>query len=118
DPGVMLGPVVQAPLMDFRGEQFRQRRTGGLLPAGTAGKVQISIACKADTGQYVLEGRDLLAAESHRFAQPEPSLDPALARFAAVMVEDALDPDTPNILLRTVRQNGGILEWDIGLVVK
>ena len=103
--------------MDDRREEFGQRRAHRLLPGGPAREVQVGIDGEADTGQQVLVRAELLAGESHRLAQLDPGIDPSLA-VPPVVVEEALNPEAPDIAVRAVGEDRGVLARDVDLVVE
>ncbi|MNP36683.1 hypothetical protein D3C76_1300880 [compost metagenome] len=69
DPWVMGRPGIESRLMDLRREQFGQRAAGRLLPAGTAGEIDVGIHGETHAGQHQFLREDLLAVEPHRLAQ-------------------------------------------------
>ena len=50
--------------------------------------------------------------------QSQPRLDPTFVAASSVVVEDAANPDPSNLTVGTVRQDRGVLAWNLDLVVE
>ena len=118
NPRVMLRPAVQPRLVNVRGKQLGQRRTGRLLPAGPAGEVDVGIHRKAHARQHQFLRQQHLAVQPHGLAEAQPGLDTALAARLTIVVDDALNPLAAGVAVRAVGENGRVLHRNADLIVE
>src|SRR5690242_18676015 len=104
--------------MNLRRKQLGETRAHGLLPWGPASEIDICIYRKAHARQHMPQRGDLIACQPYGFAEPEPRIDPAFISLGAVVVDDALDPQSPMIAVGHVCQDGRILHWNGDLIIK
>lgn len=93
-PVIPLLEGLDALLHQIWGEQFCERCCNSLDPGACASEVDVGIHGETNTWHEVTLIQDRLAAQAHRLGQLEPVFDPALASRRAIMVENALKPDT------------------------
>ena len=118
DPRVVLRPIGQPLLVDFRREQFRQRRTRRLLPGRAPRKIHIRIHGEADPRQHITRLSTLRARKPGGLREPQPGLDAARIIPITVVIQNPLHPLAAHRAVRAVGEDRGILDRDVDLVVE
>ena len=116
DPRVVLRKRRQPFVHQRWGEQFGQRAGHCLDPPVGLAERHIRFSGQAHSGEHMALVLHLLARDAERFAELDPALDAAGARFEAVVVDDPLNPLPAHIGVGAVGQDRAILSRDRALV--
>src|SRR5262245_6130910 len=117
DPRVVALPRQHATGHQIGREELGERRCHGLEQRALPHQLDVPVAREAHAGEDRAAARHLPAVEAHALGQPEPQLEPALARRVAVVIPDASNPHPPERRIFRLRQDDRVLDRHARLVV-
>src|SRR6185369_10531625 len=116
---IVIGQHPRHPVADDRRGEELGEGGGDRLQQGALGhESDIGIHGEAGAGEETLARGDIVAVEAQGIGQDEPTLDAAFPGLVAVMIDDALAPDAPQLRIVHPGHERGILHRDTALVIE
>src|SRR5262249_39995857 len=81
-------------------------------------EIDVAVDRKAHARQDAMLVEHLLAAQAGRFSKVQPRLNASFASLPSIMVDDSLEPFTALFASREFRQDNGVFDRDILLIIE